>query len=171
VYLAHRQARIPSLRAGRASVPDYLDDLFRRMLAKDPADRPQTMGAVIAKIELALDKLRARPASSQTIPVRCPGEPDGPAFEPAVNLEGPETEGPAKPRREEIYYTGRRLRLPDGPLDLALLAKYLLLAGALIVALIILIELFLSNARGAETVTVATRTGHPSASGLHRADP
>jgi serine/threonine protein kinase len=153
MYLAHRQAPIPSLKAACPSAPDYLDDLFVRMLAKDPADRPRTMASVIASIELALAELRAKPPSLQTIPVRCPDEPD---LEPTVNLDDPEIEHPAKLRPKEIYYTGRRLRPPDGPWDFTPLAKYLLLAGALVVALIILVELLLLNARGAEPVTPAS---------------
>jgi serine/threonine protein kinase len=170
VYLAHQRARIPSLKAGRASVPDYLDDLFRRMLAKDPADRPPTMGSVIASIELTLAKLRARPASSQTIPVRCPDEPDESDFEPAVNLEVPRSERPAKPRPRRFYYTGPRLRPPER-WDFQTTAKYLLLTGALIVALIILIELFLRNREEPSPSRPTPRTGHPSASVSHRADP
>jgi hypothetical protein len=135
-------------------VPEYLDDLFRQMLAKDPADRPRTMAEVNAKIELALAKLRAKPPSSQTIPVR-PDEPPGFAFKSTVNID-PEIEGRAKSRHKVIYYTGRRLRLPNGPLEFTSLARSLLLTGALIVALIILIELFLRNARGAESLTADT---------------
>jgi serine/threonine protein kinase len=155
MYLAHRQAPIPSLKAVRPSVPDYLEDLFRQMLAKDPGDRPRTMAEVNAKIELALGELRAKSPSSQTIPVR-PDEPDESAVKSTVNLESLEIEGRAKSRRKEIYYTGRRLKPPDGPLNFTLLARYLLLTGALIVALIILIELFLRNARGVEPLPADT---------------
>jgi serine/threonine protein kinase len=153
MFLAHRQAPIPSLRATRPKVPDYLDDLFRRMLAKNPADRPRTMGAVIASIELSIAELGDRPSSSQTIPVRCPDEPE---VEPAVNLDDLEIEGPAASRHEEVYYTGRRLRPPGKSWSFTTLARYLLLAGALIVALILLIEWVLSGARGAEPATTAT---------------
>jgi serine/threonine protein kinase len=154
MYLAHRQALIPSLKAVRPSVPEYLDDLFRRMLAKEPADRPRTMAEVNANIELALAKLRARPPS-KTIPVR-PDEPPDTAFKSPASFESWEIEGRAKSLRKVIYYTGRRLRLPSGPWEFKTLARYLLLTGALIVALIILIELFLRNARGAESVTADT---------------
>jgi serine/threonine protein kinase len=151
---AHRQAPIPSLKAARPSVPAYLDDLFRRMLAKDPADRPRTMASVIASTELALAESRARP-SSETIPIRLPDEPDDPDIEPMVSLDALKVECPAKLRPEEIY-TGRRLRPPVGPWTFTPLARYLLLAGALTAALIILIELLLLNARGAEPIPAAT---------------
>jgi serine/threonine protein kinase len=156
MFMAHRHAPIPSLKAARPSVPDYLDDLFIRMLAKDPADRPRTMASVIASTELALAESRARPSSSQTIRVRCPDEPDESVFEPTVSLDDLEIESPAKFRREEIYYTGRRLRPPGRRRAVTPLAKCLLLAGALIVVLIILIEWLLPNAGGAEPTTAAT---------------
>jgi serine/threonine protein kinase/formylglycine-generating enzyme required for sulfatase activity/Flp pilus assembly protein TadD len=45
--LAHREQPVPSLRAKRADVPEWLDAAFQRMMAKNPADRPQTMGGVV----------------------------------------------------------------------------------------------------------------------------
>jgi serine/threonine protein kinase len=155
MLLAHRHAPIPSLKAARRSVPDHLDDLFRRMLAKDPADRPRTMASVIASIELASAESRTRPPSSQTIPVRRPDGSDAPDVEPAVRLEDLEIESISRFRRKEIYYTGRRIR-PRGIIDPRPLVRYLLLAAASIVVLILLIELLLRNAWGEEPMTAAT---------------
>jgi serine/threonine protein kinase len=135
MFQAHRQAPIPSLRAARPTVPHFLEDLFIQMLAKDPADRPPTMGSVIAKIETAMAKSPPSLSSSKTMPVVCPDPPDPGSM---------------------VYRVFRRLRLPDGPLDFTLLAKSLLLAGALAALLIILIELLLLNAQGAEPITAAT---------------
>jgi hypothetical protein len=140
MFLAHRHAPIPSLKAACPSVPDYLDDLFRRMLAKDPADRPRTMASVIASIELALAQSRARPASSQTFRVRCPDESE---FEPPVSLEDLEIECPAKFRRKEIYSTGRRLRPPVRLRDFIPVAQCLLVACYLIIVLIVILGLAL----------------------------
>ncbi len=56
--LAHRENDIPSLRAARPSVPKTLDALYRRMMAKRPEQRPETMAMVIAALELAQDELR-----------------------------------------------------------------------------------------------------------------
>ncbi len=49
--LAHREGPIPSLFELRPDVPFALDTLFRKMLAKQPDDRPQSMDQVIAALQ------------------------------------------------------------------------------------------------------------------------
>ena len=51
--IAHHQKPVPSLRAARPEVPAELDELFARMLAKAPEDRPASMDEVIAGLERA----------------------------------------------------------------------------------------------------------------------
>jgi serine/threonine protein kinase len=48
---AHRQSPVPSLRSRRAEVPPELDAVFQRMIAKLPAERPQSMDEVIAELQ------------------------------------------------------------------------------------------------------------------------
>jgi serine/threonine protein kinase/DNA-binding response OmpR family regulator len=50
--LKHREAPIPSLVAVRTDVPAGLDAIFRRMLAKTPAERYQTMTEVVHALEV-----------------------------------------------------------------------------------------------------------------------
>jgi WD40 repeat protein len=52
--LAHRDAEIPFLRSERPDVPEALDELFRKMVAKQPEDRPESMSEVIAELEQCL---------------------------------------------------------------------------------------------------------------------
>jgi len=54
VLLAHQNAPVPSLRAARPDVPEDVDALFQKMMAKRPADRYQSMGEVIADVESCL---------------------------------------------------------------------------------------------------------------------
>jgi len=49
--LAHRDAPIPSLSAGRGEIPSSVDAVFQKMVAKQAKDRYQTMSEVIRDLE------------------------------------------------------------------------------------------------------------------------
>jgi formylglycine-generating enzyme required for sulfatase activity len=57
--LAHRERAIPSLRAKRGDVPEYLDRVFQKMIAKRPADRQPSMAAVIAELQVVAGQVAA----------------------------------------------------------------------------------------------------------------
>ncbi|MGD0283963.1 MAG: serine/threonine-protein kinase, partial [Dissulfurispiraceae bacterium] len=50
IIIAHRELPIPSLRAMRKDVPDSLNLIFQRMLAKNQDDRQRSMSEVIAQL-------------------------------------------------------------------------------------------------------------------------
>jgi serine/threonine protein kinase len=51
IMLMHHNAPVPSLRAERADVPEGLESVYQRMVAKDPTDRYQTMADVLTALE------------------------------------------------------------------------------------------------------------------------
>ncbi|MGA2033283.1 MAG: protein kinase [Thermoguttaceae bacterium] len=66
--VAHREQPVPSLRTLRPDVPESLDAVFVKMLAKKPQDRQASMGEVIAQLQgCALPKTPA-PVITQAAP-------------------------------------------------------------------------------------------------------
>ncbi len=54
VIMAHREHPIPLLRDVRADVPERLDAVFRKMVAKHPHERYQSMEEVVAELQACL---------------------------------------------------------------------------------------------------------------------
>ena len=69
VLMAHREAPIPSMRALRPEVPEPLDAVFQRMVAKQPEDRYASMGEVVTALEACQAKRVAVPVSDSQEPV------------------------------------------------------------------------------------------------------
>ncbi len=64
VLVAHSQQPIPSLQNFREDVPERLDAVYQRMLAKDPGDRYQTLDELTADLEEFIFKGPSRAASA-----------------------------------------------------------------------------------------------------------
>jgi serine/threonine protein kinase len=79
--LAHRDAPIPSLSAMNDEVPVAVETVFRKMVAKQPGDRYQTMADVI----MALEGCRNRTSANLAMP-SIPEDPDLQSF--LSNLSG-----------------------------------------------------------------------------------
>ena len=92
---AHQQAPIPSLAAARPDVPSGVEAVFTRMLAKNPADRFQSMREVIEALKSS--QAPAAPIIAQPVPRAVAATPPPPVAVavplslPSVGLEGMES--------------------------------------------------------------------------------
>jgi serine/threonine protein kinase len=130
VLIAHREAAVPPLREKRDDVPESLDAVYQKMLAKRPADRYQSMGEVIqaltaCQIEILVQsgrplppELAARGLSSRFTPQPPPGDARGQqttvvVAEATVVEEPPESHPPHPAPPAESGYARRTP--PVGP--------------------------------------------------------
>ena len=93
--MAHQDRPVPPLRAARPDAPSALEDAFQKMMAKRPADRPDSMTAVIALLEASQEsaaELSSRGAEASQKSATRPRVLDESAMKPdAPNKAGRES--------------------------------------------------------------------------------
>lgn len=104
---AHREAPIPSLCTAREGVSPALNAVFRKMVAKSPLERYQSMAEVVADLDACL--AGKTPAAMDTESVG-PAPSSSPRVEPPAPASSPYVETPPPPARD-------RTPLPTRPWD------------------------------------------------------
>ena len=147
-FNAHRSAPIPALREFRPDVPEQLESVFRRMLAKNPSARQNSMSQVIEELEEALTHLRV--SQIETAPQLHPEsgtdsatESSDPALSPTLS---------STPHLPSTDRPKRRRAIPIGWIA----------AGSLALSLLAVFVLTQSQYFGRETVSLAADAGKSS---------
>ncbi|HSF62653.1 MAG TPA: protein kinase [Gaiellaceae bacterium] len=110
---AHLHAEVPSATALDSSLPEAVDAVFARALAKDPAARPATCRELVDGLRAAFAFVDGRP------------EPSDGALTPTLPLHT--TDEPT--RREPPKRSPRRARLPSNGATIVLVGVVVLVAG------------------------------------------
>lgn len=102
VMVAHVGTAPPSPRSLESSLPEALDTLVLRMMAKAPEARPQTVEEVRIALEDAMVNLgNPRPRSSREMPAFVPDAPAAPSLPPMFS-QTPHTASPVAPPRSRV---------------------------------------------------------------------
>ncbi|PWW25092.1 serine/threonine-protein kinase [Geodermatophilus normandii] len=131
---AHLNDTPPPVSSLRPGVPAALDEVVARGLAKDPADRWPSAGALASAARRALTSsgTPARPDPAAPPPGPPPGPPPLPATAGATRLPPPRPPAATGPAAPPLPADGRRSRLP------ALLVTTAALLAAALVAVVLL---------------------------------
>lgn len=124
--LAHRERPIPSIRNSRLDVPEQIEAVFRKMVAKTVEERYQTMAEVIADLE----QLGTPSTSSTGVPQSfgSVGDTGLTEFLKELSIAGPKTAVP-KPTPAGLFGKDRKKLLLIGG---GILGGLILLAGLVI---------------------------------------
>ena len=148
--VAHRDSPIPSLRAVRPEVPEWLDTVFQRTLAKRPEDRQQTMAELIVQLQQesltqpadAAPSIESPPEATVSQPL-LPDTAASPLLPPIPGLSPPLTPPPVDELPSVSTYIGDALRR-QRPTRKAIWVPAITVAGTILV-LAILAGIFLRS--------------------------
>lgn len=186
--LAHHQDEIPSLRTHRPEIPEALDVAFRRMMAKDPDHRQQSMTKVIESLEScrgprssgklllvfdteaksgASDLTPARPAENPLRPEHATGRPMPPVRPDTLSDDSDESQYAIVPIEDSPQGKGARPTwhaatspVPEEP-EPPNWRKIPIIASALVLATAILLAAFATRKAG--TNVPSAHPGPPTA--------
>jgi serine/threonine protein kinase len=109
ILIAHREARIPSLRDVRPEVPEQADAVFQKMVAKEPEDRQQSMPEVISDLEGCL-AIMARPPGAEAGSEEALGLPDSGRLPQSLAFLQEEVHAPVLTQQAAAVAAGETLR-------------------------------------------------------------
>ena len=159
--LAHRETPIPSLRSSRPDVPESVDAVFRRMLAKRVDERHPSMEAVIRDLEAVVSERHAPPIVGSGGP---PASPDSILTAFLARASSNSANGPTDDCRPTEVSTAETSSAPISRMRNSLMPGSAGWKGALgvgIVALVVVGALALWSRSGHHTVDTSPFDQHP----------
>lgn len=110
--LAHREEEIPSLRQLSTKIPESVDQVFQKMVAKDKDDRYQSMNELVSALQNSLKK---RGPSDSSSDLSMAADPKLASF--LKDLDAPKATSPNMEYEESISHTAAEQATVIGPVS------------------------------------------------------